>query len=124
MDPAGPDRRESGSGSLGCEAAVLGRVSTRNPYWPLGGPPLLTAGEPGYRLGCRLKTIARARWEESQFARNHQNRKPRKGPSDAGRRTDYETRGSGPGIACPQRDRAQNPVNTTRTCNKLPDVYT
>ncbi|MDH3426470.1 MAG: hypothetical protein OEM22_07355, partial [Acidimicrobiia bacterium] len=26
-------------------------------------------------------------------------------------------------IAGPQRDRAQNPVNTTRTCNKLPDVY-
>jgi hypothetical protein len=27
-----------------------------------------------------------------------------------------------PPASCSQRDRAQNPVNTTRTCNKLPPV--
>ena len=48
--------------------------------------------------------------------------KPRKGPSHATPTTDHETRRPDPGIARSQRDRAQNPVNTTRTCNKLQSV--
>lgn len=49
--------------------------------------------------------------------------RPRKGPSHAKPTTDHETRRPDPGIARSQRDRAQNPVNTTRTCNKLLGVY-
>lgn len=123
MDPAGSDRRESGSGSVSCEAAVLGLVSTRNPGRMPGGPPWLTAGE--IRQGTQMptSTITRAPSEESQFrCRNDQNENQER-TIHARRRTDYEARGPDPGIACSQRDRAQNPVNTTRTCNKLPDVY-
>jgi hypothetical protein len=46
-----------------------------------------------------------------------------KGPSDATTTTDpAEPAPSKTDIAGPQRDRAQNPVNTTRTCNKLRSV--
>ena len=47
-----------------------------------------------------------------------------KGPSDAPSTTDHEARApDSTDFADSQRDRAQNPFNTTRTCNKLPDVY-
>jgi len=71
-----------------------------------------------------LKTITWALWEEHQFrCRKSAEPKPRKEPSYATPTTDHETRRPGPGIARSQRDRAQNPVNTTRTCNKLRQVY-
>ena len=102
---------------------AVGLVSTRNPYRPVGGPPLHTAGAPRRWTRMATSTSTRALSEESQFARNHSEPKPRKGLSHAKRRTDHETRGPDGGIACSQRDRAQNPVNTTRTCNKLRPVY-
>jgi len=64
-------------------------------------------------------TIRRALWEKATSLQKPPEPKPRERPSRARRRTDRETRGPDPGIACSQRDRAQNPVNTTRTCNKL-----
>ena len=102
---------------------MLGLVSTRNPYRLPGGPPLLTAGEIRQRLECRPQGSHGHQRSNTNSLQKPPEPKPRKGPSHARCRTDHETKEPDPGIACPQRDRAQNPVNTTRTCNKLPHVY-
>ena len=120
MDPAGSDHQESGSRSLSCEEAVLALVSTRNLYRLPGGPPGLTAGDPGNRLECRPR---RALSEESQFAAKTTRTKTKERTIPCNTYDRPGDKRTPPGIASPQRDRAQNPVNTTRTCNKLPPVY-
>ena len=75
--------------------------------------------------GARMatSTITRAHSKGHQFVTETTRTETKERTIHAGRRTDHETRRPNQGIACQQRDRAQNPVNTTRTCNKLPDVY-
>ncbi len=100
------------------EAAVLGLVSTRNPY----RPAVLAAGGPGNGLEWRPRRAHGHSGRNPNSQHKPPEPKPRKGLSRARSRTDNATRRPNPGIACPQHDRAQNPVNTTRTCNKLRPV--
>lgn len=120
MHPAGSDRKESSWGAWDARSARSGAGKHTEPVPAARGTAM--AHRDRIRQSTRMATST-GTLGGIPIRQEPTGPKPRKGPSHARRTTDYETRRPDPGIARPQRDRAENPVNTTRTCNKLPSVY-